>query len=401
MSNRQASIDLFYAAKEGNLDKARRAINDGANVNMHSNWYTNTSPLHEAAFCMPSGAAANCGHIEVAKLLIENGADVNARCNHWAMTPLHAAITSRNDREDAYYLANLLLDNGADSNIYAADGETAFQKLVLEIRQFQDENGNYRTVYDIAGTAGLMKTIEKAIAKDAKINASSWKNLNLCQILKAEGIYADPTIYTPQGQQYTEGRKIPLLKMADFLEKQGGEYYTFNRDNSQKLIDATLNNDTNVNFAMRSALSGDKFSSGGDVNVRLPEGNNYSSLISELIYRLDTWNVDQQNRSFDKIKFLVSNGASVNTQNKDYLCTPLHYLLFEKIIHHNDANNPCYQNLRKIADYLVSKGADIHAIRCDGGKNLLQINQERGNNSLINDFLQKNGCTQAVIWEMV
>ena len=342
--------------------------------------------------------------MEVAKLLIENGADVNARCNYWAMTPLHAAITSRNDRKDAYYLANLLLDNGADSNIYATDGETAFQKLVLKIRQFQDENGSYLTVHDISGTADLMKTIEKAIAKGAKINASSWKNVNLYRILQAEGIYADPTIYTPQGQQYTEGRKIPLLKMADFLKEQGGEDYTFNKDNSQKLIDAALSNETDFNkmsYAMTSALKGDRFSNGGDVNVRMPEFNSYSSLISELIYGIDTWNIDQQNRSFDRIKILVSNGASVNTQNKDYLSTPLHYLLFEKIIHHNDANNPCYQNLRKIADYLVSRGADIHAIRCDGGKNLLKINQERGNNSLINDFLQKNGCTQAVQWEMV
>jgi ankyrin repeat protein len=51
-------------------------------------------------------------------LLVDAGADVNAR-QHGAYSPLHEAAHSGNQR-----LVELLLDNGADRNARTARGET-------------------------------------------------------------------------------------------------------------------------------------------------------------------------------------------------------------------------------------------------------------------------------------
>ncbi len=67
------------------------------------------TPLHEAAAM---------GHLEVARLLLERGADVNAKNKH-GFTPLHfAAGIGHTD------VAKLLLEHGADVNAKDEHGRT-------------------------------------------------------------------------------------------------------------------------------------------------------------------------------------------------------------------------------------------------------------------------------------
>jgi len=69
----------------------------------------------------PLGLAAFFAHEETARVLVEEGADVNARSrNAMGVTPLHSAVASRTPP-----IVELLLESGADVNAIQHGGFTA------------------------------------------------------------------------------------------------------------------------------------------------------------------------------------------------------------------------------------------------------------------------------------
>ena len=91
----------------------------------------------------PLGLASFFGHPDVARVLIERGAEVNsASRNAMKVMPLHSAAAT-SDPAVRYELAELLLDAGADPNarqqdeytpLMAADqhGDTRLRELLLD-----------------------------------------------------------------------------------------------------------------------------------------------------------------------------------------------------------------------------------------------------------------------------
>lgn len=67
MTQEEANLKLFDAARDGNLDRAKEALNAGADPAARDMW--RNTPLHWAA---------ENGRRDVARLLIEKGADPNA-----------------------------------------------------------------------------------------------------------------------------------------------------------------------------------------------------------------------------------------------------------------------------------------------------------------------------------
>ncbi|HQP04983.1 MAG TPA: ankyrin repeat domain-containing protein, partial [Bacteroidales bacterium] len=92
-----------FASKEGSFEIAQLLIEKGANVNARNEY--GETPLH---------FASKEGSFEIAQLLIERGANVNAKAKY-SHTPLHYASEGYLD------IAKLLIEKGADVNAKISD----------------------------------------------------------------------------------------------------------------------------------------------------------------------------------------------------------------------------------------------------------------------------------------
>ena len=91
---------LLEAARKGNIEAVKQHLAAGTDVNAKSE--RGATPLHRAA---------TFGHKEIAELLIDKGADVNAVGGLLGWTPLHSAANGGHKE-----VAELLITKGADVN---------------------------------------------------------------------------------------------------------------------------------------------------------------------------------------------------------------------------------------------------------------------------------------------
>ena len=100
--------DINAAARAGNIEKAREILASGADPNQRGE--NGNTPLHFATWE---------GHLDVVKVLLENGARVNVTNRDGPHTPLHVAATFGREA-----IARSLLDAGADVNARDGNGLT-------------------------------------------------------------------------------------------------------------------------------------------------------------------------------------------------------------------------------------------------------------------------------------
>ena len=93
--------EIIKAAKSGKVQRVKELLEQDASL-ISARDSDSSTPLHCATWK---------GHLAVVELLLNYGADVNARNNndHWGTTPLHAAAHA-NQRA----IADLLISRGAD-----------------------------------------------------------------------------------------------------------------------------------------------------------------------------------------------------------------------------------------------------------------------------------------------
>jgi len=131
--------NFHRSAMEGNYHNVLLFINNGYDVNVKdSEWGGQTALTY----------AACSGHIEIARLLISNGADVNARAESTGMTPLFCASTLGHIE-----VVELLINNNADINIKDGRGHTPIYGAIISRHQNtvkllieEGADTNYRTV---------------------------------------------------------------------------------------------------------------------------------------------------------------------------------------------------------------------------------------------------------------
>lgn len=107
---------LHIAARHNQKEVAKLLLDSGADVNIKS-WCEST-PLHYAAYC---------GHLEVVKLLIDCGANINAK-DRKGITPLYKAACW-----GKIEMVALLISLGADINVKTNSGYTVLHTIASNI----------------------------------------------------------------------------------------------------------------------------------------------------------------------------------------------------------------------------------------------------------------------------
>lgn len=121
---------LSDAVRDGNLQQVQQLITVGVDVNeKDSELYT---ALHYACGCLVQSP-----NFEIARLLIANGADVNAKGFYsnkpYGATPLHCAVKSLD-----VYMVKLLLDHGASASLNIKEDENGVSVLdIMEDESFR------------------------------------------------------------------------------------------------------------------------------------------------------------------------------------------------------------------------------------------------------------------------
>jgi hypothetical protein len=121
---------LHYAAWKGHVEIARLLLQNGADVNAKDRW--DRTPLHDAAFQ---------GHVDILHLLVENGADLEAE-DDGGWRALHKSAL----RGHLPFVKELITRYDVDINARDNDGNTALSIAMYDdnknkILEFLDANG--------------------------------------------------------------------------------------------------------------------------------------------------------------------------------------------------------------------------------------------------------------------
>jgi ankyrin repeat protein len=323
------NVALFYAAKENDVEKARGLLAAGANLNARAgvvgsqiNPFANLTPLH---------VAAEFDSKDVARLLMDRGADLKAK-NLGGETPLHIAAKGRDTS-----MAMLLLDHGADPNAADVDGNTPLMNAVGASR---------------LGDTGM---VELLVSRGANVNArnrdretplfiatefASGDESAVVSYLLAHG--ADANAQTNRGEtSLSLATKRKNSTVAELLRANGAKLSDV--PSYADLEDAA---DTGNVAKLQELLA--KLPDRRLVNWRNENG---AGLL---------WGAAAQNRP-EVVRVLLENGAGPNlatTRGE----TPLH----EAASHSATASAAEQVKAVEIATMLLENGADVNAKTTDG-----------------------------------
>lgn len=162
--NKSGWTPLHVAIEKGFYEIAKMLIEKGADVNAINN--RGRAPIHYTE------------NLKVLKMLIEKGANINEKDKESGWTPLHFAVTRQNMEEIVEYL----ITNGADVNAKSFDGSTALHLRLYAKRLIaagadvnaKDNHGN--TPLHYAYIHHIKDAAEPLINAGADVNAKNKDN---------------------------------------------------------------------------------------------------------------------------------------------------------------------------------------------------------------------------------
>jgi len=163
-NNPDGMAALHYAIKMGDVNAVNLLISNGADVNSITHILKFTDGYDE--YVTAISIAAICDQFEIAKILLENNADMNFVTRDQGYYPIkYAAEFSSGD------LVTLLVANGAKTD--------RIQHLVEESNGYPRGAGNAKSPLHIAAEKGNYEAVVALVAAGAQINGKFLWNKNI------------------------------------------------------------------------------------------------------------------------------------------------------------------------------------------------------------------------------
>jgi ankyrin repeat protein len=304
-----AEAALFHAATHGDVSLLEKAIKAGADVNTRSGSREVFCPLHRPLVRL-SGIQRTPGHLQVIKILLDNGARTDLQGVWYKVTPLQTAAF-RGDDEAAQLIASYQEHFSLFDAVCLADLE-------------------------------LCKSILKKAPEAAK-QIDELNNMNAFHFLAATCLYKED-----------KAKRKELAKIADFLLKHGADLnyiakvtHNFhpltwasqhqNHDTASALIErgAAVNYSLNYAIQMGDYQLADKcLNKGADINFQpLDRG---ATLLQEAIQ------YGSPEERLERTEYLLKRGANPNFPSNHRGWTTLHFaaamrneaVLMETLLNH-------------------------------------------------------------------
>ncbi len=315
---------LHYAIENGFSDLALVLIAKELNVNTKYPW--GDTPLIRAI----SMAANNSNHKNVAKALIEHGADLELNDKN-GYTALITAI-----QYSQFDLALLLIEKGAQIDVANQANITQWKKIIENI-EAHGSNPDFMTLMRAFHRRGFNINDKDILDRSILLNAIMGGHLELVLDLIKQG--ADVKAQDKDGNNalmYLDFSKSSAIDIALELVKQGIDINSVGTNGNNILMDLVLSNTFSVDNLIKLIDAGAK------INTQNADGE------TALLLALKTFP-----RS-DKTKFiltLLEKGADVNPRDKKGN-SPLYYALKSK------NETLCLE--------LIKKGTDVNAVNKEG-----------------------------------
>jgi len=357
---------LFEAVKKADIEQVKLLITKGADI--EAKWgdvYNKNEEFPSAAYRLgyntstPLWHAVYSGKIEVVKLFVEAGADVNA--GQWP--PLCQALY-----EKKMAIAEYLINHGANVN-YPEDWgplqEAAcysIEMVKLLVAKGANVNGGRQPTIHAGIRSGYREIVEFLIQHGADVNAKDqW----------GRG-------YTPLQRAAIRG-KPELVKLL--LEAGADISFKNNKGQTALHVSLDIRNSDYPQYQQSKDAVELLLSKGPDVNLKDKDGRTPLHLAVESV-------------DADIVKLLLDKGADVNTKDDESGFTALHHaarfgnrntaeLLIARGADINAKDKQGHTPLQvavnhdyKVAELLINKGAD-GSIRAELGQTLLQLAQLR------------------------
>lgn len=175
--------ELYYLALNGDLETVKSFLVSGRDVNIDRGTAEGWTPLM---------AAASRSTIDMASLLIAEGATVNVKAPESGASPLLTAVLARN-----VAMVDFLLENGAEVDVQDSDGVTALMTAVedVELVNLLLDHGSDADLQDTSGQTALLRasllgnaaTVESLLQHGADVDLATEDNLTPLEAASAEG----------------------------------------------------------------------------------------------------------------------------------------------------------------------------------------------------------------------
>lgn len=315
---------LHYAIQSGNTEVAKYLIDNGANLNIRDNYYHKTSTQY-VYYKTPLHYAIESGNIEIAKYLIDRGANPNVQ-DAYSKATLFSAIYSGNTE-----IVKYLLDHNADPNSKSFPLLAAIKLGHTEIVKSLVEHGADLSIKNMSAQTLLHYAIEL-------------KHTEIAKYLIDHGVGIDT-------RDISSG-KSPLHFAMHMKNIEVVKYLIDHNANIDVLDSYGL---TPLHLAVdlgNKEMIEQLVERGANVNVQDNDG--WTPLVHAVRYgRLDA------------VKYLIENGADINTVGKegDRLFDYITFCMKDARLHKDvaeskkyDDNGSHYQQLSKKAAMLEETG---------------------------------------------